>query len=114
MRKKITEFKLDQAYVRYGRELRSLIDQDLYPGGPHTGNMEVDLEGPEPTTWYDVGNWRSGEGMTEFQRFGYVYLTLAYAVSVIQRDVNRMVFMNQFIPLSIWNPFHDFLRHDVK
>src|SRR5207249_1079862 len=74
-------------YQKYGRDIRSLIDKEIYPHQPHWGNMTVDISGNQPTIWHDLGGWSlakdpdsPGEEMNAAQKFGYVYFVLYRAL----------------------------------
>ncbi|HTL47840.1 MAG TPA: hypothetical protein VL688_07230, partial [Verrucomicrobiae bacterium] len=101
-------------YQRYGREIRGLIDKELYPEQPHWGNVTIDMSGKLPTTWHDLGGWRLGNDpdtgpLTREQKFGYTYFVLYKALAAIQGhlygDVQKPLYINQIV-----DPYTEFLK----
>lgn len=78
----------------YGRAIRDILGENLSDREqclipykyPHRGNVAIDTANPRAdgsfrTVWYDLGGWKFGNTMTEFQRFGYVFYSFGYGLS---------------------------------
>ena len=99
---------LDRIAERYGQLLRSVIDKGLYPHTPHFANFQADLEGKMEPVWYDLGGWHRREELTPQQAFGYAYMTLTFAFTVIKRDlVNHY---EDLFEAKLIDPYKAFIR----
>jgi hypothetical protein len=99
------EFDFQADIEKYGRELRELVKatkeefskfdrkdvtpEGLYPNSAHFANVSIDIEGNDPTVWYDLGGWWEAKDVTKEAAFGYIYHALTFAVIVVTRERRR-------------------------